>query len=59
MPTMSLGDQLKRRKPIVFQHKHHQGEELARNLSTFQLMMFGVGARSAPGSSSSSVRRSP
>ena len=44
MPTMSLGDQLKRRKPIVFQHKHHQGEELARNLSTFQLMMFGVGA---------------
>ncbi|CCH70865.1 Uncharacterized amino acid permease YfnA [Phycicoccus elongatus Lp2] len=44
MPTMSLGDQLKRRKPIVFQHTHHQGEELARNLSTFQLMMFGVGA---------------
>lgn len=44
MPTMSLGDQLKRRKPIVFQHKHRQGEELARNLSTFQLMMFGVGA---------------
>jgi len=35
---------VKRRKPIVFQHKHHQGEELARNLSTFQLMMFGVGA---------------
>ena len=42
--TISLGEQLKRRKPIVFQHRHHQGEELARSLSTFQLMMFGVGA---------------
>ncbi|MBD3941302.1 amino acid permease [Microbacterium sp. NEAU-LLC] len=40
----TVGAQLFRRKPIVVQHKHHQGEELARNLSTFQLMMFGVGA---------------
>ncbi|MFT4231679.1 MAG: amino acid permease [Leucobacter sp.] len=36
--------QLLRRKPIIFQHQHHKGEELSRNLSTFQLMMFGVGA---------------
>lgn len=40
----SLVDQLLRRKPIVFQHHPHQGEELPRNLTTFQLMMFGVGA---------------
>ncbi len=40
----SLGAQLLRRKPIVFQRTHHQGEELKRNLGTFQLMMFGVGA---------------
>jgi basic amino acid/polyamine antiporter, APA family len=46
-PTRSLpplGQQLLRRKPIVFQHQHHVGEELARNMTTFQLMMFGVGA---------------
>lgn len=42
--ALTLREQLLRRKPIVFQQKHHQGEELARNLSTFQLMMFGVGA---------------
>src|SRR6188472_810872 len=41
---LTLGQQLRRRKPIVFQHHHHMGEELARELSTFQLMMFGVGA---------------
>ncbi|GAA1658316.1 APC family permease [Microbacterium flavum] len=40
----SLGRQLARRKPIVFQRRHHDGQELARNLGTFQLMMFGVGA---------------
>ena len=40
----SLGEQLKRRKPIVFSQRHHEGEELARNLTTFQLTMFGVGA---------------
>ncbi|WP_282837784.1 APC family permease [Microbacterium flavum] len=40
----SLGQQLARRKPIVFQRRHHDGQELARNLGTFQLMMFGVGA---------------
>ena len=39
-----LGNQLLRRKPIIFQHRHHEGEELKRNLGTFQLMMFGVGA---------------
>ncbi len=39
-----LSEQLWRRKPIVFQNKHHQGEELERSLTTFQLMMFGVGA---------------
>ncbi len=44
MSAPPLGEQLTRRKPIVFQHRHHQGEELARSLSTFQLMMFGVGA---------------
>jgi APA family basic amino acid/polyamine antiporter len=41
---MSLGQQLLRRKPIIFQKKHHSGEELPRTLGTFQLMMFGVGA---------------
>ena len=40
----ALGEQLFRRKPIVIQLKHHKGEELARNIGTFQLMMFGVGA---------------
>ena len=40
----ALGEQLFRRKPIVIQQKHHKGEELARNIGTFQLMMFGVGA---------------
>ena len=40
----SLGEQRRRRKPIVFRHEHHEGQELARNLSTFQLTMFGVGA---------------
>lgn len=42
--SIPLGEQLRRRKPIVFQKTHHQGEELQRNLTTFQLMMFGVGA---------------
>src|SRR6478735_886522 len=41
---IGLGQQLLRRKPIIIQHKHHTGEELPRNLGTFQLMMFGVGA---------------
>lgn len=44
MSSIPLGQQLRRRKPIVFSQHQHQGEELARNLSTFQLMMFGVGA---------------
>ncbi len=44
MSDLSLGSQLRRRKPIVFQQMHHTGEELARNMTTFQLMMFGVGA---------------
>ena len=42
--TLTLSEQLKRRKPIVFQQMHHEGEELARNMTTFHLMMFGVGA---------------
>lgn len=42
--ALTLREQLLRRKPIVFQQQHHQGHELARTLSTFQLMMFGVGA---------------
>ncbi len=41
---LGLGSQLLRRKPILFQHKFHAGEELPRKLGTFQLMMFGVGA---------------
>lgn len=44
VPTRGLGEQLKRRKPIVFRRHHHPGEELGRTLTTFQLMMFGVGA---------------
>jgi len=43
-PLPPLREQLLRRKPIVFQHQHHVGEELARNMTTFQLTMFGVGA---------------
>ncbi len=42
--SLSLGEQLKRRKPIVFLNVHREGEELARNITTFQLTMFGVGA---------------
>lgn len=42
--SLTLSDQLKRKKPVVFRHHHHEGEELARTLTTFQLMMFGVGA---------------
>ncbi len=44
MAQPAFKDQLTRRKPIVFQQMHHSGEELARNMTTFQLMMFGVGA---------------
>jgi amino acid transporter len=44
-PTpLPLGEQLRRKKPIVFRHHHHPGEELGRELTTFHLMMFGVGA---------------
>jgi amino acid transporter len=39
-----LGQQLRRRKPVVFRHHHHPGEELARGITTYQLTMFGVGA---------------
>ncbi|MBK9476253.1 MAG: amino acid permease [Tetrasphaera sp.] len=42
--SLTLSEQLKRKKPVVFRTQHHAGEELARNLTTFQLMMFGVGA---------------
>lgn len=44
MTRPALVQQLTRRKPIVFQTVYHEGEELARNLTTFQLTMFGVGA---------------
>lgn len=37
-------EQLLRRKPVVLQAVAAEGEELGRNLTTFQLMMFGVGA---------------
>ena len=40
----SFAEQLRRRKPVVFRQHHRPGEELARTLTTFQLMMFGVGA---------------
>ena len=42
--SITLAEQLKRRKPVVFRTHHHEGEELGRTLTTFQLMMFGVGA---------------
>ena len=42
--SVPLREQLWRRKPIVLQNTERQGEELKRSLSTFQLMMFGVGA---------------
>lgn len=42
-PPRSLGEQLRRRKPILIRKDEEEGE-LARNLTTFQLMMFGVGA---------------
>ena len=41
--ALTLTEQFKRRKPIVFSHQQHPGEELARNLTTFQLTMLGVG----------------
>jgi basic amino acid/polyamine antiporter, APA family len=41
-PTMTA--QLTRRKPLRSQTGHHQGPDLGRSISTFQLMMFGVGA---------------
>lgn len=40
----AIVDQLVRRKPIIFQHAEHKGEELPRTIGTFQLTMFGVGA---------------
>jgi amino acid transporter len=42
--TLPLAEQLRRRKPIVFRDHHHEGEELKRGITTFQLTMFGVGA---------------
>lgn len=41
---ISLGEQLRRRKPIAIQRGPHAGPELERSFGTFQLMMFGVGA---------------
>lgn len=41
-PTMTT--QLTRRKPLRLQTGPHAGPDLSRSLSTFQLMMFGVGA---------------
>ncbi len=43
-PRPPLRQQLLRRKPIVLQHQHHEGGELKRSMTTFQLTMFGVGA---------------
>src|SRR6185312_7482482 len=40
----SFKEQLTRRKPLDTRGDHHAGHELTRSLSTFQLMMFGVGA---------------
>jgi APA family basic amino acid/polyamine antiporter len=40
----SLGEQLRRRKPIAAQKGPHAGPELQRSFGTFQLMLFGVGA---------------
>ncbi|MFW6772928.1 amino acid permease [Nocardioides sp. CPCC 205120] len=42
--SSSFGTQLLRRKPIARPRGPHDGPELGRTLSTFQLMMFGVGA---------------
>ncbi len=42
--TISLRDQLLRKKPITLQRGPHEGPELERRLSTFTLTMFGVGA---------------
>jgi len=39
-----LTAQLTRRKPLRLQSEPHLGPDLNRSLSTFQLMMFGVGA---------------
>ncbi len=39
-----LRSQLLRRKPLDHQKGAHEGPELGRNLGTFALMMFGVGA---------------
>ena len=41
---VSIGEQLKRRKPISAQRGPHVGPDLERSFGTFQLTMFGVGA---------------
>ncbi|MFZ2504451.1 MAG: amino acid permease [Nocardioides sp.] len=41
--SMSLGQQLTRKKPLDLEGSH-EGPELERSLSSFALMMFGVGA---------------
>ena len=52
-------EQLLRRKPVVLQAVATEGEELGRNLTTFQLMMFGVGATVGTGGFSSFVSLDP
>ena len=41
---VSIGEQLKRRKPISAQRGPHVGPDLERSFGTFQLTLFGVGA---------------
>jgi amino acid transporter len=42
--SVTLGEQLKRKKPMAAKKGPHDGPELGRSFGTFQLTMFGVGA---------------
>ena len=42
--TATIGEQLKRRKPLARKTGPHAGPDLGRSLGTFSLTMFGVGA---------------
>ena len=42
--SVTLGEQLKRKKPMAAKKGPHEGPDLGRSFGTFQLTMFGVGA---------------
>ena len=42
--SVTLGEQLTRKKPMAVKKGPHEGPDLERSFGTFQLTMFGVGA---------------